>query len=157
MPFKFPKLKTSQRLLRTFIPLWLLFTLAAAIPATMVAFAFGMYCPPQTTAEWQIWLNMFAVSVLLFGPPVGLLALLAAKIMLWVKDKLWSREAQMSELCATCGYNLRANESGRCPECGARTRPIAWRPAAHDPGAPGRRHATRYPPDGMPYHKRRAI
>lgn len=36
----------------------------------------------------------------------------------WAVDKLRVDLARGRELCRTCGYNLRANESGRCPECG---------------------------------------
>ena len=38
--------------------------------------------------------------------------------LVWLTRKLRRRRRRKRNLCVTCGYNLRGNTSGRCPECG---------------------------------------
>ena len=44
---------------------------------------------------------------------------LASAIYLWLKDRPYARG-----YCHQCGYNLRGNLSGRCPECGSVVLPV---------------------------------
>jgi uncharacterized paraquat-inducible protein A len=38
----------------------------------------------------------------------------------WQRESVEIEERIGRGLCYKCGYDLRGNESGRCPECGAR-------------------------------------
>jgi len=40
----------------------------------------------------------------------------------WDRRRDYERAAG---LCVHCGYDLTTNASGRCPECGAKVRPVA--------------------------------
>ncbi len=58
-------------------------------------------CVTRYCVEVPLWLLFAAV-----GGPVG--------IVFWP-----ARRSHRDGSCATCGYDLTKNESGRCPECGA--------------------------------------
>jgi hypothetical protein len=65
---------------------------------------------------WMLWAWIFflAGTVLLwaFGPGI---------VLLYMHEKY--RRARLFPLCSNCGYNLRGNESGVCPECGTAVDP----------------------------------
>ena len=61
--------------------------------------------PP--TAQWQLIFPAWSLLVVTSIPPGLLLALALAR-----------RRRKQRGLCATCGYDLRGNTSGVCPECG---------------------------------------
>lgn len=98
--------------------------------------------PAWTLLLW--WLQEGIVFV------VGFTALLVAALILRSYPRIQvSRAADgLRTACGRCGYNLRGNQSGVCPECGTHTAPVlappaqpARRPAANETAAPDpRRH-----------------
>jgi hypothetical protein len=65
---------------------------------------------------------MYRAVVVPIVYPVLLTALAPA---VWVAHRLRRRRRVLAGHCAVCGYDLRGNESGRCPECGASSSPVA--------------------------------
>lgn len=53
---------------------------------------------------------------------------IVAKRVQWARAKRWRERTSLMQ-CATCGYDLHGNESGRCPECGTLTQASADAPA----------------------------
>jgi len=50
--------------------------------------------------------------------PFGILFIASPLVSIWLFSTA-IRCAARSSLCTRCGYDLRGNESGRCPECGS--------------------------------------
>lgn len=90
-------------------PSWLLFPLAGVCAlGTAGAIAGAFFIPGGL---WQI-LKLVALAVVLGACCVLLV------FAFYDGRARWRRQGG---LCVRCGYDLRANESGRCPECGAPT------------------------------------
>ena len=64
--------------------------------------------------QWGQWSDVRLYSTEVFIP-LWVLVLLTGLPTGW----LWWRERERPGLCASCGYDLRGNASGVCPECGA--------------------------------------
>ena len=70
--------------------------------------------------------DSYSHTHVILGVPFAAIALLLAAAALW-----WSvtyrarRQRALPGHCAHCGYNLRGNTTGRCPECGTATAPSA--------------------------------
>ena len=47
-----------------------------------------------------------------------MLAMFFAQLLLWLGSWMLKHRRRVHGLCASCGYNLTANVSGTCPECG---------------------------------------
>ena len=83
--------------------------------------------PAMPMALWRLWLAA-AVALLLYGLVSGerqvAVVLLFATGMAALVAKYWRRpgglrrERRAKGLCERCGYDLRGNVSGVCPECG---------------------------------------
>jgi hypothetical protein len=54
------------------------------------------------------------------GVPIWALSVpfLAYPCLHWLSCLLWPRRVRSTVCCLGCGYDLRGNVSGRCPECG---------------------------------------
>jgi hypothetical protein len=65
----------------------------------------------DTTSQWSVPLPL--ISLLLLTPAVVALA-----------GRIRRRTRHAKGLCARCGYDLRGNVSGVCPECGAAASPV---------------------------------
>ena len=76
-----------------------------------------------TMADWGMGTNYYDFSGRLIGRslniPHGLLLFVLGILpVIWLVK--WNQRRKLSpNACASCGYDLRGNESGQCPECGA--------------------------------------
>src|SRR5690242_15361509 len=93
MPIHNFRLKPSVTILGIVLPIG--FMMAAAI----------------TAKAWIIWLAGIYVAVMLC---------FISMIKLREADGQEKCERQHAGQCVHCGYDLRGNQSGTCPECGAR-------------------------------------
>ena len=73
----------------------------------------AMYCIAAAGGLARI--NLFPVAVLLCG------SALAAVVWVWERKGELRRRWRQRGQCQRCGYDLRGNVSGVCPECGAAT------------------------------------
>lgn len=95
---------------------------------------------PTTWASVQPWLDLAAGDtrsrrVIWGGVAHNALALVVFAALLysltgwraWFGSRSWSRAARRRArgLCNTCGYDMRGNDSGVCPECGHPSEPRA--------------------------------
>ena len=89
-------------------PSWLLFPLAGVCAIGAAGAIVGMFFIPG--GFWQI-IKLVALAILLGG---------CSAIIILVFYDGRTRWRRQEGLCIRCGYDLRATESGRCPECGAK-------------------------------------
>jgi hypothetical protein len=57
----------------------------------------------------------------IIGRSLLVLTVLAILPCWWMSARLRQRRRRKNNLCLSCGYNLTANTSGVCPECGTPT------------------------------------
>ncbi|MBP7747344.1 MAG: hypothetical protein KA383_14585 [Phycisphaerae bacterium] len=78
-----------------------------SLSRTALRFMFNLFPSLGGTPPRYVWRGYVPLWI-----PLALLALLTAA--------LWWRERRPFPpgCCRTCGYDLRGNQSGRCPECG---------------------------------------
>ena len=50
---------------------------------------------------------------------VAMSAVIAFHMGQWIRITLVTTRRRSHRLCLACGYNLKGNVSGRCPECGS--------------------------------------
>lgn len=76
--------------------------------------------------DWGMWVGVFLPLLLVFMVVVGGMLALMAWWSQRTSDKHLSEPKEVVERrergeCVICGYDLTANTSGRCPECGSKT------------------------------------
>ena len=96
-------------------PSWVLFPLAGVCALGAAGAIVGAFFIPG--GVWQV-LKLVVLAIVL-----GACCILLV-FAYYDGRAQWRRQGG---LCVRCGYDLRANESGRCPECGAKA--AAKRPA----------------------------
>jgi hypothetical protein len=80
-------------------------------PGRPPSYAYAAYVVPQ-------WLPIALLTL----PPIIKLAIVLIR-------RLARRRRRGRGLCGRCGYDLRGNESGTCPECGTAATPLTLAPA----------------------------
>jgi hypothetical protein len=88
--------------------LGLLLTIAQA-----AAYVAAEYVPDPLVFTWWLWKSIVIAATA--TAPLGLIWALAAR---WLTAPYWRARYRRQGSCADCGYDLRGNLSGRCPECG---------------------------------------
>ena len=90
------------------------------IPAVgSAAVAFGVVYNPNSSLPVDEW--WFVASfVALFGGVTGVLGIILYRQTRGVFRI--ARQRKLKGCCRICGYSLRGNESGVCPECGTKTK-----------------------------------
>ncbi len=83
-----------------------------AISLTVLPELTDTYPPPR--ADLKPWITGTAIGCWVVAAGLGLL-------VGWRTYRKNTRVEPAEPRCATCGYNLTGNVSGRCPECGERT------------------------------------
>ncbi len=100
---------------------WIAFAIVSlfgAIPMATVGHAFSRY--RSVFSSWmdvRIWFEFFGIFLLLSTVPAVIVALIVvAVIQGFAGDQ--EAAARRAGVCRSCGYSLRGNASGQCPECG---------------------------------------
>ena len=80
----------------------------AVFAAGLLAFLIAVLCAGSMLGQvfWQAGMAIMAIDIVM--------------IMLWPERPDWIRRGH----CVYCGYDLKDNTAGRCPECG---KEVVWR------------------------------
>lgn len=105
------------------------FLIFASLPAVTLLTYFLNVLEPRGP-RWLPWMSLFVIGVILLLTPflvagyvtlaIGPLWLLTLYGVVAKPGRAGPAEAIPERVCSSCGYNLRGNASGRCPECGKR-------------------------------------
>ena len=105
------------------------FLIFASLPAVTHLMYFLNVAEPRGP-RWLPWVSLFAIGVVLLVTPflvAGNVSLAIGPVYLLVLYGVFIKlgradlpDAVPDPTCVSCGYSLRGNASGRCPECGKR-------------------------------------